>query len=300
MDTFYSAGIAHPSPITVGGLWKGFDDNNASWSGNRIIAEQCGQVWLDSANEIAKFFGGANPQIPYVQIATWNDYEEGTEIETGRDNCYTVNASIAGTQLSWSLAASDSYASPATIHHFNVYYADAGGYLYTAASNVATATNTLNLSSIVPSGTWTVYVEMVGQPLIINRMSNGLTFNNGNSAGQLSSSSLNFTPQTVATTSSGQQVALTNGGSTPMKIYGISVTGDFAQANNCPSSLAPAATCNINVTFSPIASGARMGSLQVSDSAGSVPRVASLSGTGGHPGNLVRACHAQLRGAASE
>lgn len=280
LDTFYSAGIAHPSQITVGGLWKGFDDNNASWSGNRIIAEQCGQVWLDSANEIAKFYGGVNPQIPYVQIATWNDYEEGTEIETGIDNCYTVKASIVGTQLSWSLAASDSYATPATIHHFNVYYADAGGYLYTAAANVATATSTLNLSSIIPAGRWAVYVEMVGQPLIINRMSNGVAFNNGNSTGQLSASSLNFKPQTVATTSSGQQVTLTNAGSTPMNIYGISTTGDFIASNNCPSSLAPATTCSINVTFSPTASGTRTGSLQVSDSAGSLPQVAALSGTG--------------------
>jgi len=34
----------------------------------------------------------------------------------------------------------------------------------------------LDLSSIVPPGTWNIYVEMVGQPLIINRMSNPVTF----------------------------------------------------------------------------------------------------------------------------
>lgn len=33
----------------------------------------------------------------------------------------------------------------------------------------------LYLSSIVPSGTWNIDVEMVGQPLIINRMSNAVT-----------------------------------------------------------------------------------------------------------------------------
>jgi hypothetical protein len=37
------------------------------------------------------------------------------------------------------------------------------------------STNTLGLTSIVPPGTWNVYVEMVGQPLIINRMSNAMT-----------------------------------------------------------------------------------------------------------------------------
>jgi len=29
---------------------------------------------------------------------------------------------------------------------------------------------------VVPTGTWTVYVEMVGQPLMINRMSNTVTY----------------------------------------------------------------------------------------------------------------------------
>lgn len=177
LDTLYSAGLAHPSQLTIGVLYKGFDDNNASWSGNRIIAQQCGQVLLKTANEIAKYFGGSNPQIPYVQIATWNDYEEGTAVETGIDNCYTVSASLSGSQLTWSLVASDpTYASPATVHHFNVYFADAAQNLYLAASNVPASTTTLNLSSIVPSGTWTIYVEMVGQPLIINRISNGVTY----------------------------------------------------------------------------------------------------------------------------
>ena len=79
--------------------------------------------------------------------------------------------------MSWSLIPSDStYASTATIHHFNVYYSDSAGNIYSAASNLPLATNTLDLSTIVPAGTWTIYVEMVGQPLIINRMSNAVTF----------------------------------------------------------------------------------------------------------------------------
>jgi hypothetical protein len=177
LDNLYSAGIAHPSQLTVGVIYKGFDDNNASWSGNRVMAQQCGQVLLKTANEIAKYFGGSKPQIPYVQIATWNDYEEGTSVEEGIDNCYTVNASLTGSQLTWSLLASDtSYASPSTVHHFNVYYTDSVGNLYSAAANLPVTANALDLSSLIPPGTWNVYVEMVGQPLIINRMSSGLTF----------------------------------------------------------------------------------------------------------------------------
>jgi hypothetical protein len=176
LDNFYSAGLAHPSQLTIGGLWKGFDDNNASWGKNRVIAQQCGQVLLKAANEISNYFGGTNPQLPYVQVVTWNDYEEGTAVENGIDNCYAVNASISGSRLTWALSSSDSYASTATIHHFNIYFADAAGNLYSAASNLPVAATAFDLSSVVPTGTWTVYVEMVGQPLMINRMSNTVTY----------------------------------------------------------------------------------------------------------------------------
>jgi hypothetical protein len=177
LDTLYSAGLSHPTQLTIGALWKGFDDNNASWGSNRVIAQQCGQVLLETAHEISRYFGGSNPQIPYVQVVTWNDYEEGTAVEDGIDNCYTVQASLNGNLLAWSLVPSDStYASPSTIHHFTIYYADASGNLYLAASNLAVTANSLDLSNVVPPGTWNLYVEMVGQPLIINRMSNAVTF----------------------------------------------------------------------------------------------------------------------------
>jgi hypothetical protein len=177
LDSLYNAGIAHPSQLTVGALYKGFDDYMASWGGNRVIAQQCGQVLLNTAKEVGKFFGGTHPQVPYMQVITWNDYEEGTEVESGIDNCYTLNASLSGNVLSWTLVASDPlYATPATIHHFNVYFADASGNLYPVATNLPTSTNSLNLSTVVPSGTWTMYVEMVGQPLVLNRISNGMTY----------------------------------------------------------------------------------------------------------------------------
>jgi hypothetical protein len=177
LDTLYSAGLNHPSQLTIGALYKGFDDFEASWSGNRVVAQQCGQVLLKTTNEISKYFGGTKPQIPYVQVITWNDYEEGTAAEEGIDNCYTVNSSINGNLLTWSLAASDQiYASASTVNHFTVYYADASNNLYVAADNLSVSTNLLDLSGLVPPGTWTIYVEMVGQPLIINRMSNGVTY----------------------------------------------------------------------------------------------------------------------------
>ena len=176
LDNLYSAGLTHPSQLTVGVIYKGFDDNDASWSGHRVMAQQCGQVLLKTANEISKYFGGSNPEIPYVQIATWNDYEEGTAVEDGIDNC-TVSTSLTGSQLSWTLVPSNAtYASVSTVHHFNIYYTDSTGNLYLAASNVSVTAGVFDVSTVVPAGTWSVYVEMVGQPLLINRMSSALTY----------------------------------------------------------------------------------------------------------------------------
>jgi hypothetical protein len=177
LDSFYSNALNNPSQLAIGALYKAFDDSNASWSANRVVAQQCGQVLMDTASEIRKYYGSSGAQLPYVQLVTWNDYEEGTALEGGVDNCYAVNASMLGNLVTWSLATTDpTYASPKTIHHFNVYFADSNGNLYSAGTNLPVTANSLDLSQLVPPGTWSVYVEMVGQPLIINRMSNAVTY----------------------------------------------------------------------------------------------------------------------------
>lgn len=90
--------------------------------------------------------------------------------------------------------------------------------------------------------------------------------------------SLTFAGQIVNTTSVSQQVTLTSNGNTSVSISGISVSGDYAQTNNCPSVLALGATCTVNVTFTPSAQGTRNGTLTISDNAGG--HTVSLSGIG--------------------
>src|SRR5207253_3020646 len=57
-------------------------------------------------------------------------------------------------------------------------------------------------------------------------------------------------------------------------------SGDFAQTNNCGTTVAAGANCTINVTFTPTATGTRSGALTVTDNATNSPQTASLSGTG--------------------
>jgi len=92
--------------------------------------------------------------------------------------------------------------------------------------------------------------------------------------------SLNFGLQTVETTSAAQQIVFSNHESVALTISGITVTGDYAQNNNCGTSLAPNASCTINVSFHPITTGVRPGTLTVTDSGPQSPRAASLTGLG--------------------
>jgi hypothetical protein len=96
----------------------------------------------------------------------------------------------------------------------------------------------------------------------------------------LSETNLTFAPQNVGTTSPAQAVTLANTGSAPLEITGIAATGDFAQTNTCPSTLAAGASCTINVTFTPTAVGNRYGNVTIADSAANSPQTIILAGTG--------------------
>lgn len=89
----------------------------------------------------------------------------------------------------------------------------------------------------------------------------------------------------IGQSSAGQQLTLTNTGEAVISITGFTVTGDFAQSNNCGSSLAVGSSCAINVVFTPTAAGARTGSITLNGSATVTP--VTLSGTGLAPANFT-------------
>jgi hypothetical protein len=96
-------------------------------------------------------------------------------------------------------------------------------------------------------------------------------------------SSLAFGNQLRGATSAAQSVTLTNTGTQPLTVGMITIadSGDYAQSSNCVGPLAPTASCRIDVTFTPLATGSRSGTLSVSTSVGTVP--VALSGTGTLP-----------------
>ncbi len=96
----------------------------------------------------------------------------------------------------------------------------------------------------------------------------------------LSAMSLNFGSQVVNTTSPAQSFTVSNYGKAALNIAGITVGADFAETDNCGTSLASAAGCTIDITFTPSATGSISGTLSLSDNASGSPQTVALSGTG--------------------
>ncbi len=96
----------------------------------------------------------------------------------------------------------------------------------------------------------------------------------------LSPSQLQFAVQSIGIASAPQSFQLQNPGGASLAISSITATGDFAEADDCGGSLAPAGQCTLSVTFTPTADGVRNGTISLQDNALASPQVVSLSGTG--------------------
>jgi hypothetical protein len=101
-----------------------------------------------------------------------------------------------------------------------------------------------------------------------------------------SPTSLTFPSESIGTTSISQSVKLTSSGTGPLTIDSIGISGDFAlitTATSCTYSgetLPSAATCTIDVTFTPAEAGTRTGAVTVADNAAGTPQSIGLTGTG--------------------
>jgi Beta-propeller repeat/Abnormal spindle-like microcephaly-assoc'd, ASPM-SPD-2-Hydin len=95
-----------------------------------------------------------------------------------------------------------------------------------------------------------------------------------------SPTSLQFAAEAVGSTSSTQTVLLRNMGSSALSITSIGVSGDFAEFDNCGSSVAAAGSCTLTISFTPTATGARTGSVTIQDDAAGAPHSIPLSGIG--------------------
>jgi hypothetical protein len=167
LSLYYNTAIS-TAKFSTGSGYPGFDDSLAPWGQHRKVGQQCGQTWLQTLDE-AKNHYSTSSQMSGIQLVTWNDYEEGTEIETGINNCVTVNASVTATVVSWSITGQ-----AATLDHFSVFVSQPGGDLmWLKDTPVSTLSMDLAQFNLDP-GSYLVYVKAIAKPSLTNKMSSGV------------------------------------------------------------------------------------------------------------------------------
>jgi hypothetical protein len=154
----------------MGASYKGFNDTLASWGSDRIMSQQCGQTWLQTFSEINGLYNSGDP-LPYLQLVTWNDYEEATEIESGISNCFSLSPSLTSNSLQWAISGNES-----TVDHYVVYISTDGQNLM-SLTDIATGVHSLNLCGFpIPDGNYQLFVQAVGRPSIANQITGAVSY----------------------------------------------------------------------------------------------------------------------------
>ena len=191
----------------------------------------------------------------------------------------SASSTIYGTQLSLTATlAPYSYISLTTNGEMVTFFS---GTTSIGTAALSSGVATLNLTSL-PVGTDSITAAYAGDsnfaaapsaalPVIVSAAVPAVT---------LSPSSLTFAAQDVGTTSAAQTITLTNSGQAALTITSVTASGDFAQTNNCGTSVAVGASCAVSVTLTPTAGGARTGTLTISDNAVGSPQTVALTGGG--------------------
>jgi hypothetical protein len=244
LSSFYNAGMSSAGQLVLGATYKGFNDTLASWGSNRIMGQQCGQTWLKTFSEINGLYNSGK-QLTDLQLVTWNDYEEATEIESGIDNCLTLAPSVSGTALQWSISGDES-----TVDHYTVYISSDGQNLM-SLSDLTPGLRTLNLCSFpIPNGSYKLFVQAIGKPSVANQISGGINYNSACYTAPVPVP-VPPTPPTAPTVTFGASpasITIPSGQTGHFTITATSQTGNF----NTPISLSCAGIPgNLNCSFSP-------------------------------------------------
>ncbi|WP_254700103.1 hypothetical protein [Trinickia violacea] len=164
LTSFYRYAHTEPAKLTVGAAYKGFDDSLAPWGKEnpKHIDQSCGETWLRSFYLVNSQYS-VKDQLPFLQLITWNDYEEGTALESGIDNCATLSVLRSGKSIDIQL----SHAS--TIDHI-VLLRQKGNELFQEFASYPPDTTSIPL----PQQSGTYFVQAIGKPFLKNTISNSI------------------------------------------------------------------------------------------------------------------------------
>lgn len=169
LEHFNETAKRHPGKFVMGSAYKGFDDSEAGWSKGRKIDQNCGRTWLGTFDILNRFYNERHP-LPAVILVTWNDWEEGTEIESGIENCVSVSASGDSRQIRWRTDGPKE-----TLDHYEIFAGEDAQNL-AMVGRVSPKEDEFDLRDAkLPPGNYTFYVKAVAKASLTNHMSNAVT-----------------------------------------------------------------------------------------------------------------------------
>ena len=192
---------------------------------------------------------------------------------------YTVNVATAGT-YTVSLRVAAPSAVTGALHLSNASGTNLSGAVNLPATGDWQSWGTATTQVTLPAGQQVLTLNQDNGGWNINSLQFAATGSGGSATLTANPSTLGFGSQTVSTTSASRAVTVTNTGTAAASLSSVAATGDFSQTNNCGTALAVNASCTVNVSFRPTASGARTGSLTLAGNASNSPTTVALTGTG--------------------
>jgi hypothetical protein len=181
---------ARPSKIMFMLEGPGFNDTLASWGTGRITNQRNGQEWLDRLAAINAAWNSGD-QLEHLLIQTWNDYEEGSEVETGvYAGLDTIAVSLAlNGDMSWSIPSANADA----IAHVIIWSTQDATNItrrYIVVGSSA-QTGSVNLNTLgMAAGSYTFYAQAVGRSFFQNGFSSPVSYTiTGGGGGAISSGS---------------------------------------------------------------------------------------------------------------
>jgi hypothetical protein len=155
----------------------------------------------------------------------------------------------------------------------------------TCGATLATGANCSISVSFSPTalgtriGTLVITSDAANSPMSIPLVGTGVA----SPVVSLSKTVLSFAASGAANANLVQTVTLTNSGSLPLNMTGITATGDFSISHNCGAGLGAGGSCTLTVTFLPVGTANTTGSIRITSNAPGSPHAVTLNGSSATP-----------------
>ena len=201
-------------------------------------------------------------------IANWVTIQRSTDSSFTPANTTVIN--VLQAECTSQQGCPRTYNDPAPGGNINLYYRIRANNTVGAGRIMQDGTGNLPLGGLTPN--FTGYSNVTAN--------SGWTNQSSGATAVVNRTSLTFPGTAFNTVSTPQTVTLNNTGSLALSISGISTTAEFAQTNNCGSTLLSGASCSINVTFNPTSGTVTSGLLTLTDNSSTgTTQIVSLVGS---------------------